>query len=155
MALLVIGPLATIYSAAIIHNPQAKYISYLTIFFLGTILLIVLNRIIITPWRIKTEAKIATLELNYSTSVGNPDEIKTLWCRLQFQNFLWRGGIIFFATVAIYFLISGLTGWIDKIGLYLKIMFLFILVALLFRAFCYLGNPFKKTENTEDGCKTV
>lgn len=149
LALLIIGPVATIYSAAIIHNPQTKYISYLTIFFLGTILLIVLHKTIIVPWRIKVQAKIATLELNYSTSVGNEDEIKTLWCRLQFLSFLWRGGVIFFATIAIYFLISGLTGWIDKIGMYLKIMLLFVMVALLFRALCYLGNPFKKDETSD------
>lgn len=143
------GPAVTIYVAAIIDNPKSYYISYFTFFLLGLITLILLNSFVIKPWKIKLQAQIATLELNYQTKVGPPIETKKMWNSLNFKIFLWNGGITLFVAFGIYFLLTSIVKWTLDIRVYLLIMFTSVFFGLIFRAFCYLGNPFKKIEEDD------
>ena len=65
------GPIITIYIAALNHSPSGKYLSYMTMFLLGSLLLLIINGVIIKPWRLKMQDQIGTLELNYRTKVGS------------------------------------------------------------------------------------
>lgn len=150
LLLLIGGPVSTIYAAAIVHNPDGKYISYLTVFVMGLIAFVIINNVLIKPWKVKVKAQIGTLELNYQTKVGSAEDTKQMWKAQNFKMFLWDGGFTLFIAFAIWYLLSGMTSWIEHIGKYLTIMFAFILAALIFRAFCFIGNPFKKdTDKTE------
>lgn len=155
LLLVVGGPLVTIYVAALVYNPSGKYISYLTVFILGVVALIMINFLIIRPWRIKVQAQLAQLELNYATGVGDAKATKQLWKEIQFKVFLWYALIILFAALAIYFLITGLIGWIQNIELYLRIMLLLILVGVVFKGVCYYGNPFKKPKDDTEETDTT
>ncbi len=144
------GPAVTVYIAALIHNPKETYISYMTCFFLGLVAFICINSFIVKPWKIKMQAQIATLELNYQTKVGCPIETKKMWNNLNFKMFLWEGGFILFVAFGIYFLMTGMVSWIQHIHLYLLIMFASVFFGLTFKAFCYIGNPFKRLPEQEE-----
>lgn len=145
------GPLLTIYLAAIIHNPKPKYIAFMTLFFLGVIAWIAINKLIITPWKIKINSQIATLELNYQTRVGSENETKEMWKGLQLKKFIWDGGSILFFAFVTYYLLVGVAAWIDHLTLYSMIILLCVLVGLLFRLVCFMGlNKKEETNQTQE-----
>lgn len=145
------GPALTIYFGSI-TSPKASpwYISYMTIFFLGLIGFILVNSFLIKPWKIKMQAQMATLELNYQTKVGHPLETHKMWKNISFKMFLWDGGFLLFVALGIYILFAGAIAWLDKIQFYILIMFASVFFGLIFKAFCYIGNPFKHLPSDED-----
>ena len=150
MALVIGGPILTIYLAAIIHNPKPKYIAFMTVFFLGVIAWVAINKLIITPWKVKVNAQIGTLELNYQTKVGSEKETREMWKGLQFKKFLWDGCSMLFFAFIIYYLLVGVAAWIEHLTLYSLIILLTILGGLIFRLICFSTLRHKETtENSE------
>ena len=146
LLLLIGGPLITIYVAAIVHCSNGKYISYLTVFVLGIIAFVIINNVLIKPWKIKLKSQISTLELNYQTKVGSAEDTKRMWLSLNLKMFLWDAIFIFFLAVGLWYLLSGMVTWVEHIKKYLTIMLLFILVALIFRIVCFIVKSWKKKD---------
>jgi hypothetical protein len=142
------GPAITIYVASLIHNPSPTSISYTTFFFLGLIAFIVLNSILVKPWKIKVQAKMATLELNYQTGVGNAEETKRMWQDLNLKRFLWDGAFILFLAFGLYFLLLGMVTWVQHIKLYLLIMFASVFLGLIFKMLCFTRVLSRNFDNT-------
>ena len=143
------GPILTVYLAAVIHNPRPKYIAFMTLFFLGILAWIAVNKLIITPWKIKLNAQIATLELNYQTKVGAAEETKDMWKGLQLKKFIWDGCSILFFSFLVYYLLVGVAAWIDHLTLYSLIILLCILLALIFRLICFMSLNKKEDQPSE------
>lgn len=144
------GPILTIYLASAIHNPEPKYISFMTLFFLGVLAWILIKKFIINPWKIKINAQIATLELNYQTLVGDPEATKGMWKSLQLKKFFWDAGTMIFFAFVIYYVVVGIKSWMDHLTLYALIIFLCILLGLLFRLICFTTIKKTKEEENED-----
>lgn len=150
MILVIGGPILTIYLAAMIHNPKPKYVAFMTVFFLGVLAWVIINKLVITPWKVKINSQIGTLELNYQTKVGAEEETKNMWKTLQLKKFIWDGLSMIFFGFVIYYLLIGVAAWVEHITLYSLIIFLCVLVGLIFRFICYTQVQRTKKEKTTD-----
>lgn len=144
------GPVITIYIASMVNDPKPKYVAFMTMFFLGIIAWILISKLIINPWKVKINAQIGTLELNYQTKVGSQEETKKMWKGLQLKKFFWDGGSILFFAFVIYYLLIGIESWVDHITLYLLIMFFSVFVGLVFRLCCYISLDRKSEDKTSE-----
>lgn len=150
LLLVIGGPVITVYIAAMVHDPKPKYIAFMTMFFLGVVAWVLINKLVIQPWKIKINSQIGTLELNYQTKVGSEKETKAMWKTLQLKKFLWDGGSILFISLVLYYLLIGMKAWMEHISLYLLIMFFSVFLGLIFRLFCYLDIKQQTLDDTSE-----
>lgn len=150
LALVIGGPILTLYIGAlasfsntetitisILNGSKPAYIGFLTIFILAIIAMILINNIVVKPWKRKIEVQIATLELNYATGVGEKNATKKMWGNLQLKKYLWDAACILFIAFGVYWLLSKKISWANTtLQLYLIVMFATIFFGSLFRLFC-------------------
>lgn len=145
------GPILTLYIAAIasfsddrlititlLNGSKPLYIGVLTLYIIGILAIVVINNLVIKPWKRKIETQIATLELNYATEVGNKEATKKMWGELQLKKYLWDSACTLLIAFGAYWLLAKKISWANtSLQLGLLIIFASIFLGTSFRLFCY------------------